>query len=144
MRPTPITSFSGPHRYLSNFFICRVEFGGLIFTSSEAVYQAAKCAEPELRGRFTSLSPSEAKRYGQKVKRRPDFEEKKLRIMYKILKAKFEQNEELRKKLEDTDPAELIEGNTWGDCFWGVCQGQGHNWLGKLLMELRTEFLIPF
>lgn len=31
------------------------------------------------------------------------------------------------------------EGNTWGDKFWGVCDGEGENHLGKLLMEVRAE-----
>jgi hypothetical protein len=31
----------------------------------------------------------------------------------------------------------LIEGNTWGDTFWGVCNGVGENNLGKTLMNVR-------
>jgi len=31
----------------------------------------------------------------------------------------------------------LIEGNTWGDTYWGVCRGRGSNNLGKLLMKIR-------
>jgi len=45
----------------------------------------------------------------------------------------------LRKKLLATGNATLIEGNTWGDTYWGVCKGKGQNKLGKLLMELRSE-----
>ena len=33
----------------------------------------------------------------------------------------------------------LVEGNTWGDRFWGVCGGVGLNWLGRLLMQVRDE-----
>ena len=33
----------------------------------------------------------------------------------------------------------LEEGNTWGDRVWGVCQGQGENRLGKILMKVREE-----
>jgi predicted NAD-dependent protein-ADP-ribosyltransferase YbiA (DUF1768 family) len=40
--------------------------------------------------------------------------------------------------LVSTDDRELIEGNTWGDTYWGVCGGRGKNMLGKLLMEVRT------
>jgi hypothetical protein len=36
-----------------------------------------------------------------------------------------------------TGDAELIEGNVWNDVFWGVCNGIGKNWLGKLLMQVR-------
>ena len=58
--------------------------------------------------------------------------------MYQILKSKF-QNPELSKLLLETGDCELIEGNTWGDQFWGVCKGVGENNLGKLLMKVREE-----
>ena len=32
---------------------------------------------------------------------------------------------------------ELVEGNTWGDKVWGVCDGVGENNLGKTLMRIR-------
>lgn len=34
--------------------------------------------------------------------------------------------------------AELVESNTWGDRFWGVDHA-GENWLGRVLMETRTQ-----
>jgi predicted NAD-dependent protein-ADP-ribosyltransferase YbiA (DUF1768 family) len=37
---------------------------------------------------------------------------------------------------------ELIEGNWWGDTYWGVCNGVGENHLGKLLMKIR-DYLYP-
>ena len=46
----------------------------------------------------------------------------------------------LRAQLIATGDAELIEGNTWNDTFWGVCRGTGKNMLGTLLMELRSSF----
>lgn len=49
-------------------------------------------------------------------------------------------NEELKIKLLQTGNEELIEGNTWGDKFWGICNGVGENNLGKILMEIR-QFL---
>ena len=36
-----------------------------------------------------------------------------------------------------TGDAELIEGNNWGDTYWGKCNGQGLNRLGILLMQIR-------
>jgi predicted NAD-dependent protein-ADP-ribosyltransferase YbiA (DUF1768 family) len=41
--------------------------------------------------------------------------------------------------LIDTGNEELCEFNTWGDTFYGVCNGVGKNILGKLLMEIRDE-----
>ena len=36
---------------------------------------------------------------------------------------------------------DLIEGNTWGDTFWGQVDGKGENKLGKLLMKIRDELM---
>ena len=42
-------------------------------------------------------------------------------------------------KLLDTGDAILIEGNDWGDRYWGVCDGVGQNKLGLILMGLRKK-----
>ena len=60
-------------------------------------------------------------------------------IMEDIVKAKFSQNEELAEKLLATDDEYLIEGNTWGDRFWGAVNGEGRNQLGIILMQVRNE-----
>ena len=38
---------------------------------------------------------------------------------------------------------ELVEGNTWGDMYWGVDLHtmKGQNKLGKILMKVRNELL---
>ena len=33
----------------------------------------------------------------------------------------------------------LVEGNDWGDTYWGMCNGEGKNYLGKMLMSIREE-----
>jgi predicted NAD-dependent protein-ADP-ribosyltransferase YbiA (DUF1768 family) len=58
--------------------------------------------------------------------------------METLLRQKFA-HPELRAKLKETNDAELVEGNWWGDRFWGVCRGEGENHLGKLLMKIRAE-----
>lgn len=59
--------------------------------------------------------------------------------MYEVCRAKFLQNPDLADKLVATGDAELIEGNTWGDTVWGVCNGSGENRLGEILMRVRSE-----
>ena len=54
------------------------------------------------------------------------------------LRAKF-RSPLLRGWLRETGAEELVEGNYWGDTFWGVCRGEGENKLGKLLMQVRSE-----
>jgi hypothetical protein len=43
-------------------------------------------------------------------------------------------------KLLATGEEELVAGNWWKDKFWGVCDGEGQNHLGLLLMELRQYY----
>ena len=46
-----------------------------------------------------------------------------------------------KQKLIDTGDIELVEVNSWGDTFYGVCNGVGENHLGKLLMKIRKELV---
>ena len=54
------------------------------------------------------------------------------------LRYKFS-NPDLKEKLLATGNEELVEGNWWGDQYWGICDGIGKNKLGKLLMKVRKE-----
>ena len=58
--------------------------------------------------------------------------------MAALIAQKFDKGE-LALALKYTGDAELIEGNNWGDTFWGVCNGVGENHLGKLLMARRAQ-----
>lgn len=136
-----IDSFFGKYRFLSNFEPCTVVYDGLTYTCSEAAYQAAKTKtnDVSLHIAFTTMNGSQAKYAGQKLTLRPDWNEVKVDVMYAIVKDKFTRNPELREKLLNTGNLELIEGNYWGDTFWGVCNGKGENHLGKILMRVRKE-----
>lgn len=136
-----IFSFDGQYRFLSNFYICPVEYAGLLFSSAEAAYQAAKTTNRITRVRMQDMLPAVAKRYGRLLPLRARWNEKRNGIMKVILRDKFTRNQELREKLIDTGKAVLEEGNTWGDKYWGIClkTGDGENHLGKILMELRED-----
>lgn len=137
-----IDRFSGKYSFLSNFYMCEVVFEGKTYPSTEHAYQAAKALDPTLRYQFTvghSLTPGQAKRLGQKLPLRADWEDVKIDVMRYILVSKFA-NPELRAKLRETGDAYLEEGNNWGDHFWGV-DGYGWNHLGRLLMRIRTILL---
>lgn len=77
---------------------------------------------------------------GREDEYRDDWYEIRVEIMLDLLRQKFA-HPELRQMLLDTGDAELLEGNNWGDVFWGVDQdtGEGQNWLGRLLMQVREE-----
>jgi hypothetical protein len=60
--------------------------------------------------------------------------------MRALLAQKFRLGEPLGLRLLATGGAELIEGNTWDDRYWGVVvDGVGQNRLGQLLMQRRAE-----
>lgn len=132
-----IKEFKGGNAFLSNFYVSSVIYEGIRFENSEAAFQAAKC--PERMREFCGLSPQAAKRLGRRVEMRPDWETVKYDVMYQVCMAKFTQNPDLLEKLLATGDAELVEGNTWGDKVWGVCDGIGENNLGKTLMRIRSE-----
>lgn len=138
-----ITRFTGAFAPLSNFYNrdIRVYYDGLFYKNSEAAYQSAKTLDKKKREKFTQISPKEAKKQGRYLKLREDWDEVKDEIMYQIVKDKFERNSYPREILLGTYPLELEEGNTWGDEYWGVCDGKGENKLGKILMIVREEIL---
>lgn len=142
-----IEEFSGDYRFLSNFFPVVVTYDGYRYPSVEHAYQAAKCKFPEERKQFQcgiflgeSISAAKAKALGKRVTIRDNWHLPRVRldVMHSLLRQKFLERP-LKTKLLKTGDAELIEGNWWGDTFWGVCHGQGENMLGKLLMQVRKE-----
>lgn len=137
----PITSFQGEHRFLSNFWPATVWFDGFTYSSVEHAYVAAKTLDQVARMTICQMSsPGQVKRFGRGLVLRPDWELVKLPVMEDLLKRKFA-HADLRERLQLTAPRMLIEGNTWGDTFWGVCNGVGENHLGKLLMKIRDEVM---
>lgn len=134
-----IDSFDGEYRFLSNFFVLPkpIEWEGLLYTTTEHAFQATKTLDPKEREKVRSAgSPGAAKRLGKLVKLRSDWNDMKVMVMSSICWVKFE-HPILRKWLLATGDAELIEGNTWGDTFWGTVKGRGENQLGKVLMNIR-------
>ncbi len=139
-----IDSFSGEYRFLSNFYQAEVEFEGMMYPSTEHAYQAAKTLDLKSRAMFQGGTAGQAKRLGQVIILRDDWtnDNVKISVMYAVLLDKFTRHQDLRKQLIATSPNELIEGNTWNDTFWGVCDGKGKNHLGKLLMSIRQEIIL--
>lgn len=132
-----IDSFKDEYRFLSNFFPAQVTYEGLLYPSTEHAYQAAKTLDLNMREEIRKApTAGKAKRLGKDVKIRADWLEVRVGIMTDLLKQKFE-HPELNEKLQATGNQDLVEGNTWGDVFWGVCKGSGENMLGKLLMQIR-------
>jgi len=139
-----IAEFQGQYRFLSNFWPCSIKYPEClpepfdIFSSSEHVFQAMKCENETERYLIRNAETAgKAKRLGRKVQIRQDWDKIKNDVMFSVVKSKFEQNIDLADLLLATGDEELVEGNDWGDIYWGVCNGEGQNHLGKILMKIR-------
>ena len=135
---------NGEYVFLSNLYKCEIEFEDKIFSSSEAAYQYGKAKNPEV-GNWIISAPKQhliaAAGHGLfAFDIVENWNHIKVSRMYQVLKAKFTQHSDLKAKLLETENKMLLE-NSKTDAFWGIGKRQnGKNMLGRLLMELRTEF----
>lgn len=154
----PVTSFSSTYRFLSNPFPRPVWFEDVTYPSAEHAFQAAKTLDWDTRRRIagTGLTWQEAKSAGRSLQLRPGWDKIRRAVMLQVLLAKFTQNDDLGDALAATGDRMLLEGNWWGDTYWGAVK-RGHrqwsadltwwqhwdgvwaggNWLGVALMHAR-------
>lgn len=138
-----IDRFNGEFRFLSNFWPAEVEFDGEIYRTVEHAYQAAKVPPGAVRDavRFCE-TPGEAKRMMLRYTASTGFHRAKVAIMLDLVRQKFTRDQVLRGQLLNTGDAVIVEGNDWGDEFWGKvpdANGRGLNMLGAILMIVRSE-----
>lgn len=150
--PAVIGSFTGKHRFLSNFYDAwfhvpplsplqeRICPYGAQWRTAEHAFQAAKCVTVADHARIREArTPAAVKRIGRSVQLRPGWDDIRCQTMFRILRCKFTPGAPLAEQLLATGDAYLVENNTWGDIFWGVSGGRGANWLGNLLMRVRAD-----
>lgn len=144
-------------RFLSHFYPSPITLDGLDWPTVEHYYQAQKSDDPAYRAAIrAAVHPGHVKRLaappgaprrfsqgswfrtnGMQV--RADWSDVKLAIMRRADRAKYDQNPDLRALLLATGDAELVEDSP-REPFWGTGQdGQGLNWAGRVLMEIRHE-----
>lgn len=140
-----VHAFQGQHRFLSNFWHSPFDYEGFRYATVEHAYQAAKSADPMARMAFMvggrHETPGQAKRAGRLLSLRRDWDKVKQPTMLRLERCKFRwgESDDLAPMLVRTWPYELVEGNTWGDRYWGRCADIGQNYLGRLLMLVRYE-----
>lgn len=152
----PIKGFTGEYRWLSNFGPGEVEYEGLRYPTREHAYQAAKSDLAWERlalsctpGNYKSttgqgkpkpvMTAKEAKIYGKTVSLRHNWDLIKRPVMKEIVRYAFTHHEDLKAKLLATGDRYLEETNWWGDTYWGRVNNVGHNHLGHIIMEIRSE-----
>ncbi len=84
------------------------------------------------------------KRFSNKLKEwgleDKNWDDKRLDLMVELLIHKYS-TEGLMRALLNTGDKYLVEGNTWNDTFWGVCNGRGKNYLGRIIMNIRQKII---
>ena len=136
-----IDKFEEKYRFLSNFYAAEITFQAITYPTVEHAYQACKTNDKAMRKVISELpTPGDAKRYHVRNKTtiRLDWRDININVMRALVQQKFKEPR-LRELLLKTEDAELVEGNTWGDQFWGRCKGEGENWLGRILMDERAR-----
>lgn len=142
------------HGPFSQWFYSYFKIDGICYSHAEQWMMAEKARlfkdEKTERLILKSADPREQKKLGRMV---ANFELDKWNsvcknIVYRGNAAKFLQNEDLLKKLKDTDGTLLVEASPF-DTVWGiglseadVKQGKpwrGTNWLGEVLTKLRED-----
>jgi ribA/ribD-fused uncharacterized protein len=146
-----VPKFEGNHFFLSNFYEFPVEYPVhdqiKVLRTNEHAFQAAKYKAMDedwplkqaeyFESVVKAKTPGEAKGLGRKVKiDAAKWDSIKIDVMREVCWNKFK-DESMKALLLSTGPAMLVEGNTWGDKFWGRCDGHGYNMLGVILMEIR-------
>lgn len=151
-----INSFRGQYAFLSNFSAAKTMFEGMEYPTAEHAFQAAKALpvdkiivfdqEVSTRAFIRDFaSPTDAKRYAKTIKIRENWSGIRDSVMFIVLMSKFSVPA-LKAALLGTGDAQLIEGNWWHDCYWGVCgcpkcSGRPKiNKLGHLLMLVRAIY----
>lgn len=137
---TQILGLFGKFRPLSNFHLEPFIVDGLKFQTSEAAYMAEKTFLAKEKLALVACETGlAAKKLGQLVTLRDDWELIKEMKMLKVLRAKFAQSKFCAELLLSTGDKYIEETNWWHDNYWGKCEEHGLNTLGRILMKIRNE-----
>lgn len=126
--------------WMSNFHRQEQVVDGVTYPTNEHYYQSQKAQSSKVRAWIRKApTPFLAMRAGRSLRpgreMRGDWENIKVDIMLKGLRAKFKGSLSLRAKLLATGDA-IIHEDSPTDKFWGK---KGQDMLGKLLMQVREE-----
>ena len=145
-----VGSFSGDLEFLSNMYKIPVYFNESkydnfqpdfkVYPSSENLYQALKCRYVRDRELFQNVDPYKSKRIGRTIEIRSDWDAVRLEAMQVAIDLKFK-NIELAERLITLPDDKIVEFNNWGDRFFGICNGEGLDHLGKILRAKKQQII---
>lgn len=148
--------FHSEHVYLSNFYPCKVEYEGRIFSSAEQAFQFSKL----ISAGYTKLAnevmvtdnPHEQKQTGGKITPTEAWYAGEVEVLKNIVQNKFEQNDLLKKRLMTSPYSNFYEMTTSLKWATGVAtintnkpltvtSFKGENHHGQILKELKEKLL---
>lgn len=142
-----IKNFSGDREFLSPHFEYPIVYEGITFPTAWHAYQASRCEDnaDKIRMRDAKTIGDMEKIIDDLYRRwRNTVWDKAWLNMKDIQRIKFEAKK-MKQMLLNTYPAKIIFGNKDHQHFWGICFAHlfatGQNALGKMLMNLRDEFM---
>ena len=153
-RCAPFSKVAGEWGIFSNFAPTPLVVDGVAYKNSEQLFQCQKFTDEEAIRDILSANGMKIKmkaKKWEKICRRPDWGSMIVDAMKSALAAKYEQSEEFRKALADSNGLYIVEdqtsfpkmsADTWGAKLIGD-RYVGPNLLGQLLMELRDNVLPP-
>lgn len=156
MKKKAIISFTKvdlPWGFLGNMAPFPVTYENKIWKTSEALFQALRFDDNAIKEEIrTKASPMSAKMIAKKFKSRMVIEpmsKSDVEIMRSVVKLKFDQHPEIKRKLINSGEHIIIEDVTdrpgARHMFWGMKkendQWVGENMMGRILMELRETYL---
>lgn len=128
-----------PYGCFCNFSLHGFELDDLWWQTSEHYYQAQKFAgKPYAETIRLAKTPADAAKLGHVYLHRNDWKKVKYEIMRKAVLRKFQTHANIRNILLNTGNEAIVQKDL-GDYYWGCGEdGSGHNYLGKVLMEVRN------
>jgi predicted NAD-dependent protein-ADP-ribosyltransferase YbiA (DUF1768 family) len=160
-----VEQFRGPHFPLSNMYPLGTWIktdSGVTVPTSEHAYMANRLEDPSMqvivalaRGEKDDPRPFKDGLAAKETAHRFieqgaiqmfDDEVGCLALMHRVLIDKVLLNSDVYDVLVATGDEEIVEGNSWGDHFWGVSpvgSRNGENHLGRLWMRIREELRRP-
>ena len=143
-----------PNGWMGNMAPYPIKYNGKVWLTSEALFQSMRYDDDSVKEIIRGeKSPMGAK---MKAKKNRDqmvvvpMSELDVENMRKCVKMKFDAHPQLKRQLMNTKDAFIYEdiGNRNGERhkFWGAkklseSEGDGNNMMGKILMDLREEYL---
>jgi N-glycosidase YbiA len=135
-----IDRFVEDHHFLSESFLllgAPMNYDGRLWITVRHLFNALRTDNKIMRDAIRqSNSLEEVDKLGRSVEPRPNWGGIMLDVRRMCHKLKFS-SPKMRARLLATGDESLINGNTTGDRYWGVCDGRGENHDGKILMRLR-------